>query len=186
MIEPRRIVVENGRAVGIETGSGEVICARHGVASSLTPQQTFLGLLDEAYVPAAIRAQADAFKYNLIAPLFALNLNLREPPHYTVAAARPELDRGFMVVMGLDHVDQFSDMIRHHEAGPIPPTIMWGAGPTRFDPSQAPPDQHTAFMERSCPIGSTVTRATGILRAMNMAARCSDCGRSTRPISLMR
>jgi phytoene dehydrogenase-like protein len=151
MTEPRRIVVENGRAVGIEIADGEIIRARHGVASSLNPQQTFLGMLDEVHVPAAIRAQAEAFKYNLIAPLFALNLNLREPPRYAVAAARPEIDRGFMVVMGLDHVDQFSDIIRHHEAGTIPPTIMWGACPTRFDPSQAPPNLHTAFMWEKAP-----------------------------------
>ena len=149
--EPRRILVENGRAIGIETARGETLRARHGVASSLNPQQTFLGLLDEIHVPAAIRGQAENFKYNLIAPLFALNLNLREPPRYKVAAERPELDGGFMVVMGLDHVDQFSDLIRHHEAGTIPPTIMWGASPTRFDPSQAPPGQHTAFMWEKLP-----------------------------------
>jgi phytoene dehydrogenase-like protein len=102
-------------------------------------------------VPTAIRGQAENFKYNLIAPLFALNLNLREPPRYKVAAKRPQLDGGFMVVMGLDHVEQFSDLIRHHEAGTIPPTIMWGASPTRFDPSQAPPGQHTAFMWEKLP-----------------------------------
>jgi phytoene dehydrogenase-like protein len=149
--EPRRILVENGRVTGIETAEGETLRARHGVASSLNPQQTFRSLLDEAYVPAPIRSQAKNFKYNLIAPLFSLNLNLREPPRYKVATERPELDNGFMVVMGLDHVDQFSDLIRHHEAGTIPPTIMWGACPTRFDPSQAPPDRHTAFMWEKLP-----------------------------------
>ena len=151
MTEPRRIVVENGRAVGVETAQGEILRTRYGVASSLNPQQTFLGLLDDADLPGPIRTLAQDFKYNLIAPLFALNLNLREPPHYKVAARRPELDRGFMIVMGLDHVDQFSDLIRHHEAGTIPPTIMWGACPTRFDPSQAPSGCHTAFMWEKLP-----------------------------------
>ena len=108
-------------------------------------------MFDETDLPSAIRAQAAAFKYNLIAPLFALNLNLREPPRYAVAQTRPEIHDGFMVVMGLDHVDQFADLIRHHEAGTMPPTIMWGACPTRFDPSQAPPDCHTAFMWEKLP-----------------------------------
>lgn len=149
--EPRRILVEGGRAIGIETVEGEMFRARHGIASSLNPQQTFLGLLAQEDVPAPIHAQVENFKYNLIAPLFALNLNLREPPRYKVAAQRTELDSGFMIVMGLDHVDQFSDLIRHHEAGTIPPTIMWGACPTRFDPSQAPDDRHTAFMWEKLP-----------------------------------
>jgi phytoene dehydrogenase-like protein len=151
LTEPRRIVVENGRVAAIETSDGEMIRTRYGVASSLNPQQTFIGLFDETDLPSAIRAQAAAFKYNLIAPLFALNLNLREPPRYAVAQTRPEIHDGFMVVMGLDHVDQFADLIRHHEAGTMPPTIMWGACPTRFDPSQAPPGCHTAFMWEKLP-----------------------------------
>ena len=150
-IEPRRIVVEHGRAAGVETMDGEFIRARRGVASSLNPQQTFLELLDEADVPPPIRDRAAAFRYNLIAPLFALHLDLREPPRYRVAAQRSELNNGFMVVMGLDHVEQFSDLVRHHEAGTIPPTVMWGACPTRFDPTQAPPNCHTAFMWEKLP-----------------------------------
>jgi len=148
---PRRIVVEGGCAVGVETMAGEFIAARCGVISSLNPQQTFLDLLEEQHLPSSVKARAQDFQYNLLAPLFALNLNLREAPHYAVAEKRPELDDGFMVVMGLDHIDQFFDVIRHHEAGTIPPTLMWGACPTRFDPSQAPPGQHTGFMWEKLP-----------------------------------
>jgi phytoene dehydrogenase-like protein len=55
------------------------------------------------------------------------------------------------VILGLDHVDQFLDIVRHHEAGTIPPTVMWGASPTLFDPSQAPANRHTAFMWEKLP-----------------------------------
>ena len=151
MTTPRRIVVENNRAIGVETAAGEFIRASRGVVSSLNPHQTFLELLEENHLPIEIRDRVRRFEYNLLAPLFSLNLNLREAPHYTVAEQRPELDRGFMVVMGLDHIDQFFDVIRHHEAGTIPPTIMWGACPTQFDPSQAPPDRHTGFMWEKLP-----------------------------------
>ena len=151
MTEPRRILVEGGRAVGIETAEGEVIRARHLVASSLNPHQTFLDLIDPASVPRDIRDRAQRFQYNLLAPLFALHLNLREPPRYRASADHPELAQAFMVIMGLDHVDQFGDIVRHHEAGTIPPTVMWGACPTVFDPSQAPPGRHTAFMWEKLP-----------------------------------
>jgi phytoene dehydrogenase-like protein len=151
LTEPRRILVENGKAVGIETQAGEAIRARQFVVSSLNPHQTFLDLLDEALVPHEIRDRAWAFQYNLLAPLFALNLGLREPPRYAAAKHRPELDRAFMVIMGLDHVEQFNDIVAHHEAGTIPPTVMWGACPTLFDPSQAPDGGHTAFMWEKLP-----------------------------------
>ncbi len=151
MVEPERILVEGGRAVGIATTDGAAIHARHFVASSLNPHQTFLDLLDERLVPRAVRDQVARFQYNLLAPLFALNLNLREPPRYAARPNHPELDRAFMVIMGLDHVDQFLEIVSHHEAGTVPPTVMWGACPTVFDPSQAPAGRHTAFMWEKLP-----------------------------------
>jgi phytoene dehydrogenase-like protein len=41
--------------------------------------------------------------------------------------------------------------VRHHEAGTIPPTVMWGSCPSRFDPTQAPAGRHTAFMWEKLP-----------------------------------
>jgi phytoene dehydrogenase-like protein len=149
--EPRRILVEDGRAVGVETVQGDVFRARHFVASSLNPQQTFLELIDPADIPAEWRERARAFRYNLIAPLFALHLNLAEPPLYRTAESRPHLRQAFMVILGLDHADQFSSIVRHHEQGTIPPTVMWGTCPTIFDPTQAPPGRHTAFMWEKAP-----------------------------------
>ena len=151
MTEPKRILVEGGRAVGIETADGELIRARHLVASSLNPHQTFLDLLADPLVPRDIRDRARRFQYNLLAPLFALHLNLDAPPRYRASADHPDLAQAFMVIMGLDHVDQFGEIVRHHEAGTIPPTVMWGACPTLFDPSQAPPGRHTAFMWEKLP-----------------------------------
>ena len=151
MTEPARIVVENGRALGVETRDGELIRARQLVASSLNPHQTYLELLDPSVVPGEIRQRAERFRYNLLAPLFALHLNLHEPPRYLAASTHPELARAFMTIVGLDHLDQFFDIIRHHEAGTIPPTVMWGACPTLFDDTQAPPGKHTAFMWEKVP-----------------------------------
>src|SRR5215468_4841017 len=138
-------------AVRIETADGEVIRAKHVIASSLNPQQTFLDLLDPALLPRDMRERAQRFQYNLLAPLFALHLDLAEPPRYRASAERGELARAFMVILGLDHVDQFGDIVRHHEACTIPPPVMWGACPTLFDPSQAPAARHTAFMWEKLP-----------------------------------
>lgn len=150
-VEPKRILVENGRAVGVETSDGEVILARRFVASGLNPQQTFLELLEPALLPAEWRRKAEAFQYNLLAPLFALNVCLDEVPRYRAAETHPQLDRAFMVILGLTDFAQHSQIVKHHEAGTIPPTVMWGATPTLFDPSQAPAGKHTAFMWEKLP-----------------------------------
>jgi len=149
--EPKRILIENERAVGVESTTGEIFRARHFVASGLNPQQTFLDLMDEAFVPKEWREKAKNFQYNLIAPLFALNLNLDAPPKYTAAANNPSLDKALMIIMGLEHYKQYPDIVAHHERGTIPPTVMWGSCPTVFDSTQAPEGKHTAFMWEKLP-----------------------------------
>jgi phytoene dehydrogenase-like protein len=150
-VRPRRILVENDRVTGVETQSGDVFRSRYFVASGLNPHQTFLELLDECWVPREWRERAQNFRYNLIAPLFSLNLNLTEVPRYRAADDNPDLKDAFMVILGLEHFQQFPEIVRHHEAGTIPPTVMWGSCPTQFDPTQAPPEKHTAFMWEKLP-----------------------------------
>lgn len=150
-VEPKRILVDNGRATGVELTDGTVHMATGFVASSLNPQQTFLDLLEPDQLPSNWGEMAKGFSYNLLAPLFALNLNLKSRPVYKASEADPKLKDALMVILGLEHFDQFNDIVRHHEAGTIPPTVMWGACPTHFDPSQAPEDRHTAFMWEKLP-----------------------------------
>jgi phytoene dehydrogenase-like protein len=150
-VEPARILVEDGRAVGVETTAGERIAATGFVASGLNPQQTFLDLLGPGDVPADWRAKAEGFRYNLLAPLFGIYLTLAEPPRYAAAEAHPELDEAFMVILGLGSVTDFDDMVFAHERGVIPPTVMWGSCPTQFDATQGPPGGHTAFMWEKVP-----------------------------------
>jgi phytoene dehydrogenase-like protein len=149
-VELRSILIRAGRAHGIELSSGERILAGF-IASGLNPQQTFLKLIDADAAPATLREQASRFEYNLLAPLFALNLALSEAPRYAAAESDPALDDAFMVILGLARFNQFHEIVKAHEQGRMPPTVMWGACPTRFDPRQAPPGGQTAFMWEKLP-----------------------------------
>ena len=148
---PARILVEGGRAVGVETAGGETLRARHFVASGLNPQQTFLDLLDASLIPADWRDRAERFRYNVLAPLFGIYAHLDQRPVYRAEGEYPHVKDGFMVIMGLDGVAQFDAIVDHHERGSIPPSTMWGSCPTLFDPSQAPTGYHTAFMWEKLP-----------------------------------
>jgi phytoene dehydrogenase-like protein len=128
------------------------------VASGLNPQQTFLELLDADAPARVFRERARDFKYNLLAPLFTLNVALAEAPQYRAAAQRPELNRAFMVILGLESFSQFPKIVAAHENGELPPTVMWGACPTLFDPSQAPEGKHTAFMWEKVPFALNADR----------------------------
>jgi phytoene dehydrogenase-like protein len=149
--EPKSILIRQGRACGAELVSGERIEASGFVASGLNPQQTFLKLIDANAAGSTLREQAARFQYNLLAPLFALNLALREPPRYAAAQRDPELANTFMVILGLERFEQFHEIVAAHEQGKVPAPVMWGACPTQFDPTQAPPQGHTAFMWEKLP-----------------------------------
>ena len=150
-VQLKTILTGRGRAIGVELADGERIAAGSFVASGLNPQQTFLDLLDADAAERSVREAAAGFRYNQIAPLFSLNLVLREPPRYAAAERRPELNRAFMVILGLERMDQFHEMAAAHERGEIPSPILWGACPTLFDPGQAPAGRHTAFMWQKLP-----------------------------------
>jgi phytoene dehydrogenase-like protein len=147
---PRKILIADGRATGVETDDGTQFRAQF-VVSGLNPLQTFIDLLDPDCLPAEWRKRAANFNFNLLAPLFALNVNLREPPQYLAAERTPKLREAFMVILGLEDFSQFFEIVQKHEAGAIPSPVMWGACPTVFDPSQAPPSFHTAFMWEKVP-----------------------------------
>lgn len=146
----KRILVRNGRAAGVELDTGEQIAADF-VVSGLNPQQTFLELLPADAAPADLRAAAARFQYNLLAPLFGLHLALDAPPRFGAAVQRPELDRAFMFILGLERFQQFHEIVAAHERGEIPGTVAWGACPTLFDPTQAPAGKHTAFLWEKLP-----------------------------------
>ncbi len=166
MAEPRSILMRSGRVCGVELMSGERIETSGFVASGLNPQQTFLKLAGADAIPPALREQAAGFQYNLLAPLFALNLALREPPRYAAGEGDPSLTQAFMVILGLERFEQFGQIVQAHERGQIPGTVMWGACPTQFDARQAPSGGHTAFMWEKVPYA-----LVGEARTWDQAAR---------------
>ena len=148
--EPRRIVVEGERVLGVETAGGEFIKAPI-VVSGLNPHQTFFDLMDREALPESWQQRVEEFQYNVLAPLFALHVNLDEPPHYRATRDHPDIEDALMVILGLERADQFLDIVAHHERGTMPQIVMWGACPTRFDQTQAPSGKHAAFMWQKLP-----------------------------------
>lgn len=57
-----RIIVENGRAVGVSV-AGETILAQQGVLASVTPQSLYEDLLPQGSVPSSVREEASRHRY---------------------------------------------------------------------------------------------------------------------------
>ncbi|MCG7625161.1 phytoene desaturase family protein [Epibacterium sp. Ofav1-8] len=147
----KRMIVEDGRCAGVELESGEVIRASRLVASALNPNLTFGQMLDKAHLPPELEQKVDGFQYNKLGPLFAIHLDLDEPPIYSVSDKKPWVQDSLMVIMGLNHVDDFVNMAEAHDRNQTGHQVLWGGTPTMLDPSQAPAGKHTAFMWEKTP-----------------------------------
>jgi phytoene dehydrogenase-like protein len=142
-----RIVADRGRAAAVELAGGAHIHARHFVAAALNPQQV-VELVGLQHVPVEIADRVRRYRYNLVGPLFGINVALREAPRYAAAGRCPELPEAGLTVLGLDAPDEIYELY----AGRLPALAsIWGTTPTAHDRSQAPTGVETAFMWQKVP-----------------------------------
>ena len=137
------ILVEDGRAVGVRTRSGD-FRAEKLVASNADVKQTLLDLVGKENLSPQWVRRAEHFRYGpshtVASPMFCL----REPPAYKSARWDDEIDRCFHTVVGFDEPDDALRYIRDAYTGRIPAPKAGTWLNTLWDPSQAPKGMHAA------------------------------------------
>jgi phytoene dehydrogenase-like protein len=144
-IEPQRVLIEAGRAVGVECADGTFYRARRFVASGIDVHQTFETLVGRDQLPASYLAKVDGHKYTAWT-LYGLHLALNEAPCYSASNWDPAINYTLKYSIGAESIDDL--MMAHGDvhAQRIPTRINFGAGALSvLDPSQAPPGRHTAY-----------------------------------------
>ena len=150
--EVRRILVEDGAAVGVELVDGTRIMARKFVASSLNPHDTFLRLIGREKLDPAFADRVAGFKFSAINPIFSINLALNDRPRYIAEEKEPEVAKSLMQCVGIDCLRDIIDLHTDCRAGRVPrKTFMNGTCASVHDPNQAPAGKHTAFMWELAP-----------------------------------
>ena len=143
--EVTRIVVEAGRATGVELATGERVKARRAVISAIDLKQTFERLVGTDVLDPLLAYQVNEYKLDEFS-LFGLHVALREPPRYRSAAHDPDINRAFKVGIGFESVADFRVVFEQVRAGAAPtPPGLYASCPTLFDPSQAPDGHHAAL-----------------------------------------
>jgi len=128
----QRIVIKNGRAVGVRTSDGVEYHAKQAVVASTGPDQLYLSLLADAEVSPPLRSQAKQFRYGR--GCVQIHLALSEPPRWPDArfnkVGQPHLTDG---------LDGFTQAIAQGMADLLPakPTFTVDCS-TNLDPTRAP------------------------------------------------
>lgn len=142
--EVTRIVVEGGRAVGVEVEDGTVHRGR-AIVSTLNPEQTFVRLLSPGDAPAGLVQAAEAWEWEERS-LFGLHLGVQGDVRWK--AADPKVDEAMVVFCGLETEDDLHahlanvDAGDHREPGWVHVTV-----PSRFDATMAPAGHHVVRAE---------------------------------------
>ncbi len=136
----RHIVVEGGKAVGVELVSGEVIRSRIVVANA-SAKTTFLKLLDSAKLPPGFLK--DIRDFRTTSTCFKINLAVDQPPRFTAFEAA-KLDFPYpgaiVIAPNVDELERAFDSAKYGEMARKP--YLWMMVPSMFDPSVAPPGKH--------------------------------------------
>lgn len=147
-----RIVVEGGRATGIELAGGRGVRARRFVASTVDVHQTFEQMVGREQLPAAFQPKLDRFKYTPWT-LFGVHFALQESPRFTAAAFDANLDKALKWNVGAESI---ADLISAHEDVKncrVPRIVQFGSGAlSANDAAQAPPGRHTTYAWHVMPL----------------------------------
>ncbi|MGH7929686.1 MAG: phytoene desaturase family protein [Candidatus Binatia bacterium] len=142
-----RILVEEGRAVGVRLRDGREWKARLAVVSNTDPYATFVEMIGDQHLPRTFTErvkdiQPDEFSY------FQVHLALKAPVRYGLHEAEdPAVGQAMNVNMGPEKPADLDEMWKEIRAGEFPEhACLHAICPTAFDALQAPRGKHAASL----------------------------------------
>ena len=149
-----KVLVDNGKAVGVRVAGGKEYRANKGVISSLDAKRLFLQHIDPSDVDSAdanLRERLDRRIVNNNETILKIDCALSEPLHFEHHEHKDEyLIGSILIADSVNHVEQAHSEIT---LGKIPDEdpSMYVVMPTGLDPSMAPSGKHTLWIEFFAP-----------------------------------
>ena len=147
-----KILMEDGRAMGVQINDGREFRARKFVASGINPNQTFLDMVGREHLDPGFVKTVEGFKYSNTTPLFTLHLALNESLYWKAAEYDPDVDKAWYMIAGVDGMSDIIDVYKDCADRRVARTLaLLGGLPSQHDPIQAPPGKCTAFFWQPTP-----------------------------------
>lgn len=147
----RRVLIENGRVIGVETDQGETIRSR-AVAAGVNPKLLYLQLVDRSALPEEFRRRTE--NWRCASGTFRMNVALSELPDFTVLPGRETAEHhasGIIIAPSLRYMEQafFDARSFGWSRHPIIELVI----PSTLDGTLAPRGQHVAslFCQHAAP-----------------------------------
>lgn len=160
-----KILIDDGRAVGIRVAGGTEYRAKRGVISNIDAKRLFLQLVDNSDVDDAdpdLRERLERRIVNNNETILKIDLALDEAPRFEHHDHKDEYLIGSVLIA--DSVKQVEIAHSDPSVGKIPldDPSMYVVFPTVLDPSMAPEGKHTAWIEYFAPYQIDGAEGTGL------------------------
>jgi beta-carotene ketolase (CrtO type) len=160
-----KVLIDDGRAVGVRVKGGTEYRANHGVISNIDAKRLFLHLIDETDVDKAdahVRERLERRIVNNNETILKIDCALSEPLRFEHHNHQDEYLIGSVLI---------ADSVKHVEIAHSDPSIgripdadpsMYVVMPTMLDPSMAPEGKHTLWIEFFAPYQIENAEGTGL------------------------
>jgi beta-carotene ketolase (CrtO type) len=161
----KRVLVENGVAVGVEVQDGKIYHARRGVISNLDARRLFLQLIEPGAIAEAdpeLRERVDRRIVNNNETILKIDCALSEAPRFENHGDREEYSMGTILIAdSMLHVEQAHALPMMGQIPDSNPSLYLDV-PTMLDPSMAPSGKHTLWIEFFAPYQIAGAEGTGL------------------------
>jgi phytoene dehydrogenase-like protein len=176
-----RILVEDGKATGLQLEDGSAVRARRLVASSINLEQTFLKMLDPSVLPDGFADSVEKFPH-MDWSFFSVHLAMSRAPEYAAAEFDPDLNQAWVVNVGYDSPNDLNQHWQDVRAGRLPDPRPNCAVNSLFDPTDAPEGGYTGLIRHFAPYHLADGGAEAWDRvAFEYGQRCIDRWRKAAP-----
>lgn len=160
----QKILIDDGRAVGVRTQDGHEYRARSGVISNIDARRVFLQLVDPSEIDDAdpnLRERLERRIINNNETILKIDCALSEAPRFERYQHQDEYLIGSVLI---------ADSVKHVEVAHSDPALgkipdadpsMYAVVPTMLDPTMAPPGKHTLWIEFFAPYRIAGLEGTG-------------------------
>ncbi len=146
-----KILVEDGRAVGVRLADGTEVAARKLVASPVAGGRTFLEMLDASAVGEELSGRVKTRVKHKDWSLFSVHLAMKAFPEYEAAAFDPDVNRAWVVNLGYGSLDELDADWATVRAGGLPDPRPNAAVNSLYDPTDAPEGYATGLLRQFAP-----------------------------------
>lgn len=145
----KRIIMEDGKATGVELIDGEILKSKI-VVSSVDPHQTFFKYLGEQHLEPDFATRLKDYQWESTSH-YVYHMALNEAPQFKLAEKYPDLDKTLIHVMGFDTPQELLDHWQNVRNGELHQTGFNCCFPSINDPGVAPKGKHTGLISQHAP-----------------------------------